>query len=163
MRKLIFTLICLFFLTSIKAQHCRWDGKSMIMVKVNHPSTLEDSFKIELLKLSGEPAMMRSVGADYKIDSTPAMLWKNPPEGTTFDYTKPQSTHFPFVKSDYYIISDAPRRERSFKARITYLGKSRKRYKPVIIDVPEIAVQHLCQNNVQLWRGNVQPVIVDFK
>lgn len=162
MRKITCLFICLCFAVFLKAQHCQWDGDRIIMVKVNHTPPLEDKFKIELLNSAGKPIMIRSRYINAK-DSFPAVFWKNPPEGSERDYYQPQKEHFPFAKNDYYIFTDAPYREKSLKARVTYIGKNNKKYKPRIVSLPDDAVQSLCTgNNPKIWAGKVQPIVIQF-
>lgn len=157
-------IINLLLVLVLKAQHCRWDGERLIMIKVNHAPSLENNFKIELLDSLGKPkSILRYSGIGDKYDTIPAIFWKNPPENIKRNYSDWKTEYFSFAKN-YYILSEAPYGERALKARITYTGKNNKKYKPKIVDLPQNAVQRLCTgNNPAIWAGKVPPVVVDFK
>lgn len=164
MRKIMLLSINLVLVFVLKAQHCRYDGERLIMIKVNYPGSLKDDFKIELLDSLGKPkTIKRYSGKADKYDTIPAVFWKNPPENTTRNYNDWKSEHFSFAKN-YYILNKVPLAEKKLKARITYLGSKNKKYKPQVVSLPPDAVQPLCTaNNPAIWAGKVPPVEVEFK
>ena len=161
MKKLILAGSCIFLTTLVTAQHCPYDGDEIIMIKVNHTAKLKDQFRMELLDSTEKSIpVKRYNGKGY--DTINAVFWKNPPIGLqgAGDYSKPEKINYRFVKAEYYIITDIPYLSK-YKLRVIYTGKGRK-YKPVILDLPNEAVHRLCTSNSRLWNGSVAPYEVAY-
>src|ERR1700730_5533917 len=95
----LFVLLNLVVLCSY-AQHCPWDGSSMIMldIKKNPDQKIK---KIYLLDSAGAVVMNKHyLGNKVEIDS--ALFWKNPPGANKDPASKRTGRYFSFAK-DYHI------------------------------------------------------------
>lgn len=139
-----------------------YDGRYIIMVKVNYDSTqLEDNFRLTLLDSTNKPLTKWK----YSNTNEKAVLWKNPPAGSVRNREKPQSEHFPFVKNNFYIFTDPayPYYSSPLNIQVEYLGKpAKKKNKVQTFTLPKNAISHLC-NAKAIWYGKVDAIPLDFK
>src|ERR1700733_2367780 len=156
MLKIIIAFAALTFIAiNSYAQHCPWDGTSMITIDVKKTGD-EKVQKIYLADSSEHYVMSKHYMAD-KVEADTARFWKNPSANVKSNSFGP-GQRFAFAK-DYEILAlgghDQPR---PYKVRIIYTEGNQTFEKEVPLLNNNIHL--LCTLNKELWSGKVKPMSV---
>jgi hypothetical protein len=151
----LFVLVNLFAVWSF-AQHCAWDGSSMVMLDIKKNSNQKIK-KVYLLDSAGAVVMNKHYFGE-KVEMDSARFWKNPPGMPKNTAYKRTGLFFPFAK-DYEILElgghDQPL---PYSVLIIYTSDGTTMRK----DIPLLSnhIHQLCTLNKELWSGNVKPMSV---
>jgi hypothetical protein len=151
----LFAFLNLFVVCSF-AQHCAWDGSSMVMLDIKKTPDQKIK-KIYLLDSAGAVVMNKHYYGD-KVEMDSARFWKNPPGVPKNAGTKRTGSYFSFAK-DYEILElgghDQPL---PYSVLIIYTSGGTAMRK----DIPLLSnhIHQLCTLNKELWSGNVKPMSV---
>lgn len=157
MGKKYFLSACLGFMTlNLLAQHCAWDGSSMIMLNIkSNPSVMIQ--KIYLLDSTGAVVINKHYyGAKVEEDS--AIFRRNPPRDNNNEPYRRENQYFSFAK-DYLVLElgghDQPL---PYHLLIVYISGHKLLRKEV--PLPDEQIHQLCTLNKKLWSGKEKPVTV---
>lgn len=149
---LLTSLFIIPFLGS-SAQHCPWDGSSLLMIDVKSGRPLAVQ-KIYLLDSAGTIVINTYYFAHDSLRKDTAVFWKNPDEKNTSLNYHYELQRFPFAK-DYYVRPFSwGSHPRPYSILINYI--SGKEIFQKRIQVSDRDVHVLCTSNKELWGGKVK-------
>ncbi len=138
------------------AQHCRYDGSTMIMLDISK-SPNQKINKIYLLDSAGAVVMSKHyTGDQFQLDS--AQFWKNPPGEAKEPSKKWLHQHYPFAK-DYDILALGAH-DQPLPYRVEILYSSGNNILRKEVPLLNNHIHQLCTNNQELWSGKVKPMSV---
>jgi hypothetical protein len=163
MTRSLILFILTFLAIDTYAQHCPYDGRTIIMVKLKYDtSRLEDKFNVVLLDSAGNIITK----SKYQKSGDTAYFWKTPPKDSKRKWEEPQTEHFSFAKDNYYLYTDPryPYHTSPLKVKVEYRGKGKnKKGSTKVYGLPKEAVLPLCTARAEVWYKDVEPVVLEFK
>jgi hypothetical protein len=157
-KRYFFPVLLSFITTSLLAQHCPWDGSSMIMVDIKKNPSVQIQ-KIYLLDSTGKVVISKHYyGAEVQEDS--AIFRRNPSGDNKNEPYRRGDQYFSFAK-DYLILElGAHNQPLPYHLLIVFTSGNKLLHKEV--PLPDQQIHQLCTLNKKLWSGREKPVSVQL-
>ena len=156
---LLTSLIIISFLGSF-AQHCPWDGSSLLMLDVKSDRNHEIQ-KIYLLASAGTIVINTYYFGHDSLRKDTAVFWKNPGEKNANINYNYEMQRFPFAR-DYYIRPFSWGSHPRPYSIVIYLASGKEIFQKRI-PVTDKDVHVLCTSNKELWGGKVKAMEVSLE
>jgi hypothetical protein len=153
-KKYLLLIVCCASSLFSLAQHCPWDGSSIIMLDIKSNSSVSVQ-KIYLIDSVGNKVTSKRY-SDATVKEDTAEFWKNEPEVAKKNPGRFDKYYYVFAKNNEVLVFGQYIPMMKYSLLVFYRSDNKTMQKTITLSNNDI--HGLCTSNKDLWSGEEKPI-----